>query len=218
MSTGVCQQVFGAWEEQRAHRWQQGECAKTVTTPAVSHTHTHTHPAPCHLRLPGLLHTHTHIHTKHVYLTAARLCHRIQTYLTSTRPVIDQYLLQGKVRTVDASRSVEEASADVPLWTRDSPNPVDPKTLLLCSLRCLQTWRGSSKRRGRCSHHPIAPHARRLASVCGMSRARGVVMRVYECVCPRACGVHIHYALPLLWEQHCPAWGPISKKQIPFRV
>ncbi|XP_023653850.1 UMP-CMP kinase [Paramormyrops kingsleyae] len=38
---------------------------------------------------------------------------RIQTYLTSTRPIINQYSKQGKVRTVDASRSVEEVFADV---------------------------------------------------------------------------------------------------------
>ncbi|KAJ8390370.1 hypothetical protein AAFF_G00107640 [Aldrovandia affinis] len=38
---------------------------------------------------------------------------RIQTYLQSTRPIIEQYEKQGKVRTVDASRSVEEVFADV---------------------------------------------------------------------------------------------------------
>uniref|UniRef100_A0A8C9WJA2 UMP-CMP kinase n=1 Tax=Scleropages formosus TaxID=113540 RepID=A0A8C9WJA2_SCLFO len=38
---------------------------------------------------------------------------RIQTYLQSTRPIIEQYQQQGKVRTVDASRSVEEVFADV---------------------------------------------------------------------------------------------------------
>ncbi|XP_048844952.1 UMP-CMP kinase isoform X2 [Brienomyrus brachyistius] len=38
---------------------------------------------------------------------------RIQTYLTSTRPIINQYLKQRRVRTVDASRSVEEVFADV---------------------------------------------------------------------------------------------------------
>ncbi|XP_056149042.1 UMP-CMP kinase [Lampris incognitus] len=38
---------------------------------------------------------------------------RIRTYLESTRPIIDQYEKQGKVRTVDASRSVDEVFADV---------------------------------------------------------------------------------------------------------
>ncbi|XP_028329561.1 UMP-CMP kinase [Gouania willdenowi] len=38
---------------------------------------------------------------------------RIQTYQQSTRPIIDLYEKQGKVRTVDASRSVEEVFADV---------------------------------------------------------------------------------------------------------
>lgn len=38
---------------------------------------------------------------------------RIQTYLESTRPIIDLYQTQGKVRTVDASRCVEEVFADV---------------------------------------------------------------------------------------------------------
>ncbi|KAM9349622.1 UMP-CMP kinase [Symphorus nematophorus] len=38
---------------------------------------------------------------------------RIQTYLQSTRPIIDQYEKLGKVRTVDASRSVDEVFADV---------------------------------------------------------------------------------------------------------
>ncbi|XP_071764122.1 UMP-CMP kinase [Centroberyx gerrardi] len=38
---------------------------------------------------------------------------RIQTYLQSTRPIIDQYEKQGKVRTVDASRGVDEVFADV---------------------------------------------------------------------------------------------------------
>lgn len=33
---------------------------------------------------------------------------RIQTYLQSTRPIIEQYEKQGKVRTIDASRSVDE--------------------------------------------------------------------------------------------------------------
>ncbi|XP_003975799.1 UMP-CMP kinase [Takifugu rubripes] len=41
------------------------------------------------------------------------LTKRIQTYLQSTRPVIDLYEKQGKVRTVDASRSVEEVFGDV---------------------------------------------------------------------------------------------------------
>ncbi|XP_028283464.1 UMP-CMP kinase [Parambassis ranga] len=38
---------------------------------------------------------------------------RIQTYLQSTRPIIEQYEKLGKVRTVDASRSVDEVFADV---------------------------------------------------------------------------------------------------------
>ncbi|XP_041805230.1 UMP-CMP kinase [Chelmon rostratus] len=38
---------------------------------------------------------------------------RIQTYLQSTRPVVEQYEKHGKVRTVDASRSVDEVFADV---------------------------------------------------------------------------------------------------------
>ncbi|KAG8014012.1 UMP-CMP kinase [Nibea albiflora] len=38
---------------------------------------------------------------------------RIQTYLQSTRPIIDLYEKLGKVRTVDASRSVDEVYADV---------------------------------------------------------------------------------------------------------
>ncbi|KAL7387652.1 hypothetical protein ABVT39_026709 [Epinephelus coioides] len=38
---------------------------------------------------------------------------RIQTYLHSTRPIIEQYAKLGKVRTIDASRSVDEVFADV---------------------------------------------------------------------------------------------------------
>ncbi|CAM4594993.1 unnamed protein product [Leuciscus chuanchicus] len=38
---------------------------------------------------------------------------RIQTYLQSTRPIIELYEKQGKVRTIDASRSVDEVFADV---------------------------------------------------------------------------------------------------------
>ncbi|XP_023699721.1 UMP-CMP kinase-like [Paramormyrops kingsleyae] len=38
---------------------------------------------------------------------------RIQTYLQSTTPIIQLYEQQGKLRTVDASRSVEEVFADV---------------------------------------------------------------------------------------------------------
>ncbi|KAJ8357344.1 hypothetical protein SKAU_G00201380 [Synaphobranchus kaupii] len=38
---------------------------------------------------------------------------RIQTYLQSTRPIIELYEKQGKVRTVDASRDVDEVFADV---------------------------------------------------------------------------------------------------------
>ncbi|XP_042354117.1 UMP-CMP kinase [Plectropomus leopardus] len=41
------------------------------------------------------------------------LAKRIQTYLLSTRPIIDLYAKQGKVRTIDASRSVDEVFADV---------------------------------------------------------------------------------------------------------
>ncbi|TSL47708.1 UMP-CMP kinase [Bagarius yarrelli] len=40
---------------------------------------------------------------------------RIQTYLQSTRPVVEQYEKQGKVRTIDASRAVNEVFADVKL-------------------------------------------------------------------------------------------------------
>uniref|UniRef100_A0A673ADY9 UMP-CMP kinase n=1 Tax=Sphaeramia orbicularis TaxID=375764 RepID=A0A673ADY9_9TELE len=35
---------------------------------------------------------------------------RIKTYLQSTRPIIEQYEKQGKVRTIDASRSVDEVN------------------------------------------------------------------------------------------------------------
>ncbi|KAJ8274561.1 hypothetical protein COCON_G00091860 [Conger conger] len=38
---------------------------------------------------------------------------RIQTYLQSTRPIIELYQKKGKVRTVDASRDVDEVFADV---------------------------------------------------------------------------------------------------------
>ncbi|XP_047224091.1 UMP-CMP kinase [Girardinichthys multiradiatus] len=38
---------------------------------------------------------------------------RIQTYLLSTRPIIEQYEKHGKVRTVDASRSVDEVFGEV---------------------------------------------------------------------------------------------------------
>ncbi|XP_076001140.1 UMP-CMP kinase [Genypterus blacodes] len=38
---------------------------------------------------------------------------RIQTYLQSTRPIIDLYQTHGKVRTVDAARCVDEVFADV---------------------------------------------------------------------------------------------------------
>ncbi|XP_047667520.1 UMP-CMP kinase isoform X2 [Tachysurus fulvidraco] len=40
---------------------------------------------------------------------------RIQTYLQSTRPIIDLYEKQGKVRRINASRSVDEVFADVKL-------------------------------------------------------------------------------------------------------
>ncbi|CAF97570.1 unnamed protein product [Tetraodon nigroviridis] len=38
---------------------------------------------------------------------------RIQTYLQSTRPIIELYQKHGKVCTIDASRSVDEVFADV---------------------------------------------------------------------------------------------------------
>lgn len=38
---------------------------------------------------------------------------RIQTYLHSTRPIIELYAKLGKVRTIDASRSVDEVFTDV---------------------------------------------------------------------------------------------------------
>ncbi|KAB5579706.1 hypothetical protein PHYPO_G00198030 [Pangasianodon hypophthalmus] len=38
---------------------------------------------------------------------------RIQMYMQSTRPIIEQYKQQGKVRTIDASRSINEVFADV---------------------------------------------------------------------------------------------------------
>uniref|UniRef100_A0A3P9AMY8 UMP-CMP kinase n=1 Tax=Esox lucius TaxID=8010 RepID=A0A3P9AMY8_ESOLU len=38
---------------------------------------------------------------------------RIQTFLQSTRPIVSLYEKQGKVHTVDASRSVDEVFADV---------------------------------------------------------------------------------------------------------
>ncbi|KAG7329819.1 hypothetical protein KOW79_006041 [Hemibagrus wyckioides] len=38
---------------------------------------------------------------------------RVRTYLQSTRPVIQQYEEQGKVRTIDASRSITEVFSDV---------------------------------------------------------------------------------------------------------
>ncbi|KAF3699120.1 UMP-CMP kinase [Channa argus] len=38
---------------------------------------------------------------------------RIQTYLKSTQPIIEQYKKLGKVRTVDASRTVDQVFADV---------------------------------------------------------------------------------------------------------
>ncbi|KAI5612545.1 UMP-CMP kinase, partial [Silurus asotus] len=38
---------------------------------------------------------------------------RIQTYLQSTRPIIEQYEKHGKVHTIDASRAVNEVFADV---------------------------------------------------------------------------------------------------------
>lgn len=43
--------------------------------------------------------------TCHIFLHC-----RIQTYLQSTRPIIDLYEKQGKVHTIDASRSVDEVS------------------------------------------------------------------------------------------------------------
>ncbi|MEE6495444.1 hypothetical protein FKM82_002052 [Ascaphus truei] len=38
---------------------------------------------------------------------------RIQTYLQSTRPIIDQYEQTGKVRKVDASKSVDQVFTEV---------------------------------------------------------------------------------------------------------
>uniref|UniRef100_A0AAY4BCR4 Nucleoside-diphosphate kinase n=1 Tax=Denticeps clupeoides TaxID=299321 RepID=A0AAY4BCR4_9TELE len=38
---------------------------------------------------------------------------RLRTYLQSTRPIIELYGEQGKVRTIDASRTVDEVFADV---------------------------------------------------------------------------------------------------------
>ncbi|KAK2860829.1 hypothetical protein Q7C36_004995 [Tachysurus vachellii] len=38
---------------------------------------------------------------------------RIQTYLQSTRPIIDQYEKQGKVRRIDTSRSTDEVFTQV---------------------------------------------------------------------------------------------------------
>ncbi|XP_005993583.1 UMP-CMP kinase [Latimeria chalumnae] len=38
---------------------------------------------------------------------------RIQTYLESTKPIIDLYEKQGKVKKIDASKSVEEVFAEV---------------------------------------------------------------------------------------------------------
>ncbi|XP_062849849.1 UMP-CMP kinase-like [Trichomycterus rosablanca] len=38
---------------------------------------------------------------------------RIQTYLQSTFPIIEQYKKQGKVHTIDASRSVNQVFSDV---------------------------------------------------------------------------------------------------------
>lgn len=39
------------------------------------------------------------------------LSHRIHTYLDSTKPIIDLYERMGKVRKVDASKSVDEVSS-----------------------------------------------------------------------------------------------------------
>uniref|UniRef100_A0A8C9W9U7 UMP-CMP kinase n=1 Tax=Scleropages formosus TaxID=113540 RepID=A0A8C9W9U7_SCLFO len=58
---------------------------------------------------------------------------RIQTYLQSTRPIIEQYQQQGKVRTVDASRSVEEVS--LPPCNIDQRYYCD----LICSVICTIT-------------------------------------------------------------------------------
>ena len=51
---------------------------------------------------------------------------RIQTYLKSTRPIIDQYEKLGKVRTVDASRCVDEVSKWHRLQENTRPPPVKP--------------------------------------------------------------------------------------------
>lgn len=48
-----------------------------------------------------------------MFLSLHFLPWRIQTYLQSTRPIISLYEKQGKVRTVDASRGVDEVSKGV---------------------------------------------------------------------------------------------------------
>lgn len=46
------------------------------------------------------------------YLEACHICFfcRIQTYLQSTKPIIDLYEEMGKVKKIDASKSVDEVS------------------------------------------------------------------------------------------------------------
>lgn len=41
---------------------------------------------------------------------------RIHTYLQSTKPIIDLYERMGKVRKVDASKSVDEVSIYAKMW------------------------------------------------------------------------------------------------------
>lgn len=62
------------------------------------------------------LHFYIHIMNVHFYMCIYTIIYiyyeyclfRIETYLQSTRPIIKQYEQQGKVHTVDASRSVDE--------------------------------------------------------------------------------------------------------------
>lgn len=46
------------------------------------------------------------------YLEPCNICFfgRIQTYLQSTKPIIDLYEEMGKVKKIDASKSVDEVS------------------------------------------------------------------------------------------------------------
>ncbi|KAM9790393.1 UMP-CMP kinase isoform X1 [Syngnathus typhle] len=58
---------------------------------------------------------------------------RIQTYLQSTRPIIELYEKQGKVRCVDASHSVDEtrSSQNISNKTSDSWNPLQLKSVII---------------------------------------------------------------------------------------